>query len=98
VSQHTLHLQVNGKSVVADVPAGRLLADFLRDDLHLTGTNLPCCLLQAQKRGRKIGCDNLGLGRLLRGLLALDHAIGLQAQRCASQSCGRRGDGTEQRH
>lgn len=42
MSQHSIELQVNGEAVTATVPARRLLADFLRDDLHLTGTKRGC--------------------------------------------------------
>jgi carbon-monoxide dehydrogenase small subunit len=39
---HTLDLTVNGETVSTSVPARRLLADFLREDLHLTGTKRGC--------------------------------------------------------
>ena len=42
MSQHPIELTVNGQPVAASVPARRLLADFLRDDLHLTGTKRGC--------------------------------------------------------
>ena len=42
MSQHSIELTVNGQPVAASVPARRLLADFLRDDLHLTGTKRGC--------------------------------------------------------
>jgi aerobic carbon-monoxide dehydrogenase small subunit len=42
VSEHAIELKVNGAAVCAHVPAARLLADFLRDDLHLTGTKRGC--------------------------------------------------------
>jgi aerobic-type carbon monoxide dehydrogenase small subunit (CoxS/CutS family) len=35
-------LSVNGRSVERNVPVRRLLVDFLRDDLHLTGTHVGC--------------------------------------------------------
>ena len=35
---------VNGQSVQATVPANRTLAEFLRDDLGLTGTKVSCAL------------------------------------------------------
>ena len=38
----TLRLQVNGKSVAREVPDNRLLIDFLRYDLGLTGTKEGC--------------------------------------------------------
>jgi carbon-monoxide dehydrogenase small subunit len=37
-----LHLRVNGAQVEREVPDNRLLLDFLRDDLGLTGTKEGC--------------------------------------------------------
>lgn len=42
MSRHSLELVVNGETHTIDVPARRLLADALRDDLHLTGTKRGC--------------------------------------------------------
>lgn len=42
MKKHRLELDVNGEVVVAEVPSNRLLADFLRDDLALTGTKRGC--------------------------------------------------------
>lgn len=42
MSVHNIQLTVNGDAVSKEVPAKRLLADFLRDDLHLTGTKRGC--------------------------------------------------------
>lgn len=42
MSTHRINCTVNGESHSLDVPAGRLLADFLRDDLHITGTKRGC--------------------------------------------------------
>ncbi|OJU91471.1 MAG: (2Fe-2S)-binding protein [Burkholderiales bacterium 66-5] len=39
---HELTLTVNGKRVQRRVPARLLLSDFLRQDLHLTGTHVGC--------------------------------------------------------
>jgi carbon-monoxide dehydrogenase small subunit len=39
---HTIQLQVNGEAHRVEVPSRRLLSDFLRDDLHLTGTKRGC--------------------------------------------------------
>ncbi len=39
---HELTLRVNGKRVEKRVPARLLLSDFLRQDLHLTGTHVGC--------------------------------------------------------
>jgi carbon-monoxide dehydrogenase small subunit len=42
MSRHAITIVVNGKRTECSVPARRSLADFLRDDLHLTGTHLGC--------------------------------------------------------
>ena len=40
--EHAIELDINGQRVAPHVPASRLLADFLRDDLNLTGTKRGC--------------------------------------------------------
>ncbi|WP_346913812.1 (2Fe-2S)-binding protein [uncultured Roseibium sp.] len=42
MSRQRIELVVNGEPVEAEVPQKRLLADFLRDDLALTGTKRGC--------------------------------------------------------
>lgn len=42
MSTHRIECTVNGEPHSVDVPASRLLSDFLRDDLHLTGTKRGC--------------------------------------------------------
>ena len=42
MSTHRIECTVNGELQSMDVPSRRLLADFLRDDLHLTGTKRGC--------------------------------------------------------
>ncbi len=42
MSQHRIECIVNSEPCSVDVPARRLLSDFLRDDLHLTGTKRGC--------------------------------------------------------
>jgi carbon-monoxide dehydrogenase small subunit len=42
MSTHRIHLTLNGEAIQAEVPGNRLLADFLRDDLGLTGTKRGC--------------------------------------------------------
>jgi len=42
MSTHRIHCTVNGEEHNLDVPTGRMLSDFLRDDLHLTGTKRGC--------------------------------------------------------
>lgn len=38
----TIECKVNGEMHRVEIPTGRLLSDFLRDDLHLTGTKRGC--------------------------------------------------------
>jgi carbon-monoxide dehydrogenase small subunit len=42
MSGHRVSLTVNGRPVTREVPAQRLLRDFLRDELGLTGTKGAC--------------------------------------------------------
>jgi carbon-monoxide dehydrogenase small subunit len=42
VSEHTLHVILNGQPRTVTVPANRLLVHLLRDDLGLTGTKEGC--------------------------------------------------------
>jgi carbon-monoxide dehydrogenase small subunit len=42
MSTRRIELTVNGETHSEEVPARRLLSDFLRDDLHLTGTKRGC--------------------------------------------------------
>jgi aerobic carbon-monoxide dehydrogenase small subunit len=42
MSEHTVRLVVNGAQREVTVPARRLLSDFLRHDLGLTGTHVGC--------------------------------------------------------
>ncbi len=42
MSKHVVDIKVNGEAQSAEVSARRLLSDFLRDDLHLTGTKRGC--------------------------------------------------------
>lgn len=42
MSRHAIEVTVNGEKQCTEVPARRLLSDFLRDDLHLTGTKRGC--------------------------------------------------------
>jgi carbon-monoxide dehydrogenase small subunit len=42
MSEHTVRLVVNGAAQEVTVPARRLLSDFLRHDLGLTGTHVGC--------------------------------------------------------
>lgn len=73
MSQHPIELTVNGETVQATVPARRLLCDFLRDDLHLTGTKRGC------ETGTCGACSVLIDGEVVKSCLSL----ALQAQGCA---------------
>lgn len=42
MSMHRISLTLNGEAIDAEVPSNRLLADFLRDDLGMTGTKRGC--------------------------------------------------------
>lgn len=42
MSTHRIACTVNGEAQELEVPSRRLLSDFLRDDLHLTGTKRGC--------------------------------------------------------
>lgn len=42
MSAHEIEVKINGQVVVGKVAAKRLLSEFLRDDLHLTGTKRGC--------------------------------------------------------
>jgi carbon-monoxide dehydrogenase small subunit len=42
MSKHLIAVTVNGEAQTMEVPARRMLSDFLRDDLHLTGTKRGC--------------------------------------------------------
>ena len=71
MSQHIIEITVNGELHTAEVPASRLLADFLRDDLHLTGTKRGC------ETGVCGACSVLRDGEVVKSCLSLAvHANG----------------------
>ena len=72
MSKHRIELEVNGQKVEAEVPARRMLSDFLRDDLHLTGTKRGC------ETGTCGACSVLLDGQLVKSCLSL----AVQAQGC----------------
>ena len=76
MSTHPLFLHVNGRPVQSEVPARRLLSDFLRDDLHLTGTKRGC------ETGTCGACSVLFDGRLVKSCLSL----AVQAKGCNIQT------------
>lgn len=65
MSQHTIALSVNGEAIEATVPARRLLSDFLRDDLALTGTKRGC------ETGICGACSVLIDGKVVKSCLSL---------------------------
>lgn len=65
MSKHRIELKVNAQTVEAEVPARRLLSDFLRDDLHLTGTKRGC------ETGTCGACSVLINGELVKSCLSL---------------------------
>ena len=69
----TIELAVNGATVCATVPANRLLSDFLREDLHLTGTKRGC------ETGICGACSVLVDGEVVKSCLSL----AAQARGCA---------------
>lgn len=102
MSQHPIELTVNGQPVAASVPARRLLADFLRDDLHLTGTKRGCetgvcgaCTVMVDGRAVK-SCLSLAVmasGRTVRTVEGLQqgdalHPLQLSFMRCGGLQCG----------
>ena len=60
-----LELTVNGERIRADVPMRRNLADFLREDLALTGTHIGC------EQGVCGACTVRLDGEIVRGCLVL---------------------------
>jgi carbon-monoxide dehydrogenase small subunit len=73
MSKHCIALTVNGEAMDVEVPARRMLSDFLRDDLHLTGTKRGC------ETGTCGACSVLLDGQLVKSCLSL----AVQAEGCA---------------
>lgn len=73
MSKHDITCRVNGQTVDANVPARRILSDFLRDDLHLTGTKRGC------ETGTCGACSVLVDARLVKSCLSL----AVQADGCS---------------
>lgn len=72
MSQHVINLVVNEEAFESIVPARRMLADFIRDDLQLTGTKRGC------ETGTCGACTVLVEGRAVKSCLSL----AIQAQGC----------------
>ncbi|HSV84846.1 MAG TPA: (2Fe-2S)-binding protein [Ramlibacter sp.] len=73
MSKHCITVIVNGESQEVEVPARRLLSDFLRDDLHLTGTKRGC------ETGTCGACSVLVDGEVVKSCLSL----AVQSDGCA---------------
>ena len=67
-----LELKVNGERYELDSPVGRTLAEALRDDLGLTGTNIACA------EGHCGACTVLLDGVPVYSCITLLHAVGEQ--------------------
>ncbi|MDB5914209.1 MAG: (2Fe-2S)-binding protein [Ramlibacter sp.] len=65
MSQHRIQLVVNGEPQDTELPARRMLSDFLRDDLHLTGTKRGC------ETGTCGACSVLVDGEVVKSCLSL---------------------------
>ena len=76
MSKDHIELEVNGQKIEAEVPARRMLSDFLRDDLHLTGTKRGC------ETGTCGACSVLLDGQLVKSCLSL----AVQADGCRIQT------------
>jgi carbon-monoxide dehydrogenase small subunit len=82
-------MTVNGKSVSGEVEGRTLLSQFLRDDLHLTGTHIGCdtsqcgaCTVHVNGKAVK-GCTMLALEadgadvRTIEGMANADGSLGV---------------------
>ncbi|MFZ4288110.1 (2Fe-2S)-binding protein [Variovorax sp. HJSM1_2] len=65
MSKHLIDVTVNGTPQSMEVPARRMLSDFLRDDLHLTGTKRGC------ETGTCGACSVLLDGEVVKSCLSL---------------------------
>lgn len=65
MSKHVIQITVNGEAQQAEVPARRMLSDFLRDDLNLTGTKRGC------ETGTCGACSVLLNGEVVKSCLSL---------------------------
>ncbi|OXR50528.1 MULTISPECIES: (2Fe-2S)-binding protein [unclassified Pusillimonas] len=65
MSKHTIDVVVNGEALTVDIDARRLLADFIRDDLNLTGTKRGC------ETGICGACSVIVDGKVIKSCLSL---------------------------
>lgn len=102
MSEHRIEMTVNGEAVSISMPARRLLADCLREDLHLTGTKRGCetgvcgaCTVLMDGQAIK-SCLNLAVmakGSVIRTVEGLRqgevlHALQESFMRCGGLQCG----------
>ena len=73
MNKHIINITVNGEACNPEVPARRLLADLLRDDLNLTGTKRGC------ETGVCGACSVLVNGEIVKSCLKL----AVQVKGCA---------------
>jgi carbon-monoxide dehydrogenase small subunit len=83
MSKHCIAITVNGERQEAEVPARRMLSDFLRDDLHLTGTKRGC------ETGTCGACSVLVDGAVVKSCLSL----AVQADGCSIDTVEGMADG-----
>ncbi len=84
-SLHDLNVMVNGQAIATAVPSNLRLADFLRDELGLTGTHIGC------GEGPCGSCTVLLDGEAVRSCLML----AVQAQGCSIETIESVGTDTE---
>jgi carbon-monoxide dehydrogenase small subunit len=65
MSKHQIEVTVNGETQSMEIPARRMLSDFLRDDLHLTGTKRGC------ETGTCGACSVIKDGEVVKSCLSL---------------------------
>lgn len=65
MSKYTIDVVVNGEALTVDIDARRLLADFIRDDLNLTGTKRGC------ETGICGACSVIVDGKVIKSCLSL---------------------------
>lgn len=65
MSKYTIDVVVNGEALTTDIDARRLLADFIRDDLNLTGTKRGC------ETGICGACSVIVDGKVIKSCLSL---------------------------
>jgi carbon-monoxide dehydrogenase small subunit len=86
--RHQIELTVNGRAHSVTVPARKLLADCLREDLRLTGTHVGC------EQGVCGSCTIIMDGRPVRSCLL----FAVQAQGAALETIESLGRGAEELH